>query len=588
MKRVFAFFMVLAVLLSLSATALAAETQETGSITITNATVGHTYTIYKIFDATYTEADGTKAVSYTVEAGTAAYAAVVSTDGQNYFSYSAETGVVSKKEGVNDSELIAYLTGLVTAENSEFAPAKPAVQATSDTVLFDNLPYGYYLITSDLGAAVTITSNTPNVQVIDKNQQPGTNFNKVIVEDGQELTQNTAAVGEKVDYKITVGATNYDGDKHILYYQILDTLGASLAPDMGTFRVFVGGNELEKGWLLNNTTSTGAVNEGKIGNWDGDVNAAQWYLVYLGNNQFRVTIPWQTNHTITGTTGAYKIEFPAADAEGNMIAHTSVYESPISITLTYSVYVKSDAPIGGGNHDVLTNTANASWTSANETGTTPTKSVLTEVFGLALLKDDGATGKNLPGAKFRIWMDSACTQPVYIIPTNIEGVYILDSEDSDAEKAGSTEAKLARTVYADYLDAYLNGAEQDNYAVTPVNGKIVILGLDSGTYFLQEVQAPDGYNALTAPVEIKVGEGQTPFYVFADANGKVADLRDPDATHSRNTYNVTHTTVHNSKGVELPSTGGEGTLMLITFGSIVAIAFAVLLITQKKMSIYRG
>ena len=39
--------------------------------------------------------------------------------------------------------------------------------------------------------------------------------------------------------------------------------------------------------------------------------------------------------------------------------------------------------------------------------------------------------------------------------------------------------------------------------------------------------------------------------------------------------------------VELPSTGGAGTMLLITIGSLVALAFAVLLITHKKMSVYR-
>ena len=42
----------------------------------------------------------------------------------------------------------------------------------------------------------------------------------------------------------------------------------------------------------------------------------------------------------------------------------------------------------------------------------------------------------------------------------------------------------------------------------------------------------------------------------------------------------------NSTGVELPSTGGEGTMMLITIGTMIAMAFAVLLITHKKMSVY--
>lgn len=593
MKRAFAFIMALAMLLSLSVPVFADEAPTTGSITISNATVGQTYTIYKVFDATYSEDNGTKAVSYTIDSGNQFYTAVTNTEGQKYFAYNSETGIVSKKEGVNDSELIAYLTGLVKAEGASFTHAKDPVVAAGDTVAFDNLPFGYYLITSTLGGTVTITSNTPDVTVIDKNQKPGDGFNKVMLEDGSEVEKNTAAVGDRVDYKITVGATNYDGDKHIQYYQIFDTMGSALSGDLTSFKVTVGGTELTKGWLLNNSDNASPMGEGKIGDWEAtdpnkdDINEANWYLVYLGNNKFRVTIPWQTNHTITGTTGAYKIEYPTVDAANNVIEHSSIYESPTNIILTYSAYVKSNAPIGGGNHDALTNTANATWTSANETNSTTDKSVLTEVFGLGLLKDDSTTGKNLEGAKFRIWKDQSCTEPVYIIPTNIEGVYILDSKGSEAEDKGTSDAQLSRDVYADYLAAYLNGAEQDNYAITPVNGKIVILGLDAGIYYLQEVQAPDGYNALTAPVEITAGTGQTSFYVFADANGKVADLRDPDATHSRNTYNVTHTTVHNSKGIELPSTGGEGAMMLIGFGSFVAIAFGVLLITQKKMSIYK-
>jgi LPXTG-motif cell wall-anchored protein len=52
------------------------------------------------------------------------------------------------------------------------------------------------------------------------------------------------------------------------------------------------------------------------------------------------------------------------------------------------------------------------------------------------------------------------------------------------------------------------------------------------------------------------------------------------------TYSLTHTVVHNSKGVVLPSTGGEGTFWLITIGTLMAIGFAVFLITNKKMSVY--
>jgi LPXTG-motif cell wall-anchored protein len=62
-----------------------------------------------------------------------------------------------------------------------------------------------------------------------------------------------------------------------------------------------------------------------------------------------------------------------------------------------------------------------------------------------------------------------------------------------------------------------------------------------------------------------------------------------DGEANGTTYIVGHEELNiaNNKGVELPSTGGEGTMMMITIGTMIAMAFAVLLITQKKMSIYQ-
>lgn len=122
--------------------------------------------------------------------------------------------------------------------------------------------------------------------------------------------------------------------------------------------------------------------------------------------------------------------------------------------------------------------------------------------------------------------------------------------------------------------------------VSQVNGKLVILGLEAGTYYLKEVKAPAGYNSLSTPVAITAGEGTKSFTIFADKDGKVADIQETDGIHFENIYQLTSTVVHNSKGVELPSTGGEGTFWLITIGTLMAIGFAVFLITHKKMSIY--
>ena len=174
MKRVFSILMVLAIVLSLGITAFAAE--ETGSITITNATIDETYAVYKIFDASVKlAADGTaEAVAYSIETDSPYFEALFGTDGtaaNTFFTYNANTGSVAKKEGVNDTELIKYLTELV--KNGSYTPTVAPVKAAAEEVVFNDLPYGYYVITSSLGATVTINSNTPNVEVIDKNQEPG-------------------------------------------------------------------------------------------------------------------------------------------------------------------------------------------------------------------------------------------------------------------------------------------------------------------------------------------------------------------------------------------------------------------------------
>ena len=124
MKKFLSILMVLAMVLSLGVVAFADE--DTGSITITNATIDETYTVYKVFDASIKLAvDGktAEAVAYSIKSDSQFFEALFGADGtaaNTFFTYNANTGSVTKKEGVNDSELIKYLTGLV--ENHRFAP----------------------------------------------------------------------------------------------------------------------------------------------------------------------------------------------------------------------------------------------------------------------------------------------------------------------------------------------------------------------------------------------------------------------------------------------------------------------------------
>lgn len=599
MKRLISLMMALVLVLSLSATAFAAE--NTGSITITNATIDQTYTPYKIFDASIKLAsDGVtaEAVSYTIEEDNQFFTYLFGADGttpNSFFSYNASTGSVTKNEGVNDSELIKYLTKMIAEGN--YTPAVTAVKATGEVVKFEDLPYGYYLITSTLGTTVTINSNTPDVEVIDKNQDPVPDFDKQVQvgvdENGDPIwaDENTANIGDKFSYRISFTATNYDGDKKIKYYQIHDEKGDALWAEFNSFTVKVGGVELKRGYYL----SQGGENTDNweyLGDWTGANKTrenAQWYLVHLGYDLFRVTIPWLENHTLTDNTNdagdvvSYSLDF-ADNAP-------SKYDSPVQVEITYDVVLESNAAIGETSHGNRYNKAYASWTSEHETGSNTPDEVVTYTYGLGLLKDDSATGVNLAGAEFRIYSDPECTKPVYVIPTDVKGVYILDSYGRAIESVTGTSKQPSREVFAAYLGDYLKDEEgneitQNNLVVSQVNGKLAVLGLAAGTYYLKEVKAPAGYNALSTPVELQAGENIRPFLIFADANGNVADIQAEDGTYKENTLSLTHTVVHNSKGVELPSTGGEGTMMLITIGTMIAMAFAVLLITHKKMSIY--
>ena len=245
--------MALALILSLGITAFA--TENTGSITITNATKNDIYSIYKIFDATYsTGAGGTAdAVSYSIDKNTNQFFSYLfGADGKTentYFAYNSETGAVTRKEGTQKADIVAYLTAMVRSETDHFTAVKTET-AADETLAFTNLPYGYYLIDKGVGAAVTIASNTPDVQVIDKNQIPGTDFDKLIWDEDANawVSNSSASIGDIVDFKVDFVATNYDGEKQIQYYTIKDTKGSALWVEFDGITVTVGNTTLNQGY----------------------------------------------------------------------------------------------------------------------------------------------------------------------------------------------------------------------------------------------------------------------------------------------------------------------------------------------------
>jgi LPXTG-motif cell wall-anchored protein len=298
-------------------------------------------------------------------------------------------------------------------------------------------------------------------------------------------------------------------------------------------------------------------------------------MIHRGFDAFDIVIPWMDNYHFEGTTNDFSLTY----GEGAK----SIYGSPVDVVITYRASVEPGATIGNAQSNNLWNTAKLTWTSNTTDGPDDPSTTTTTVYALGLEKIDSDTREHLAGAVFEVYRDEACTKPVYVIPTNIKGVYILD--DLDTIVSGEFR-DTSREKYAAYLDDYLKGERQKNVVTTEVNGKLVILGLEAGDYYLKETVAPDGYNKLASTTMVTVGQTNNSFFVIADPNGNVVNAQNATGDQTKHTYTVTSTTVENSKGIELPSTGGEGTMMLITIGTVLAICFAVFLITHKKMSVY--
>lgn len=240
MKKLLSFLMA-ALLLVGVCTAAVAENE--GSITIQNATAGQTYAIYKVFDATYSGTNISYTYTKTGESD-ALFAALTDTeDALNPFVLTATVVENVYNVTINADATAEDISNWLTAHKDLLTQTASQVAASS-TVVFNNLPYGYYYVTSTLGAAVSIDTVTPNVTIIDKNQEPDwDNGGKYINVAGVRVYINSANIGETLNFVVPVVATNGVGDKLATTYIIDDTLptGITFNDDL---KVYIDGVEL--------------------------------------------------------------------------------------------------------------------------------------------------------------------------------------------------------------------------------------------------------------------------------------------------------------------------------------------------------
>lgn len=284
--------------------------------------------------------------------------------------------------------------------------------------------------------------------------------------------------------------------------------------------------------------------------------------------------------TVTGFTVTFEdVTEATSDSSSISVTKDSV------VTVAYSAVLNENAEIGldGQENEVyLEYSNNPEWdgTGTPTTDRTPTDKVIVFTYELDTTKQDAATQEKLQGAKFKLANAATGGQYAILNETDQENVYTFGGWDINN-----------------------TGTE----ITTPEGGVFKILGLDESTYWLEETAAPtDDYNKLENRVQIEIiantldsqttliNADNSPYTEAPDRqnwSGTASDaLKElgikvdgaATATAGDVTSGVVNATINNSKGTDLPSTGGIGTTIFYIGGGVLVVGAGVLLIAKKR------
>ncbi len=443
-KRALALVLALTIILTLSIGAFAASgtNDNSGKITIDNAVVGQTYTIYQILKL---ESYDEEAKAYSYKATTAWESFINGTGIKDTYVKIDSQGYVT---WIDDADVAAFAnlaqahakTNNIPNQGSKVAAAAGDEKTT--TVTFDNLNLGYYLLDSSLGTLCSLDTTHTDVIIHEKNEVP-TNEKKVEEDSkpGDLGSVNDADIGQMVKFvsKITIPV----GSAVVVYH---DKMSEGLSLVWGK--------------------------EGKLG-LTVYTDAALTPEKALSDDNYNVT----AKNLADGCT--FEVDFAR---------YLNLVTEDTTLYIVYYATVNENAVVGGSGNP------NESWLSYSEDGKTTTVPSKTttytweiNVYKYTMVKATEAgqtdTEKALANAEFILYKDvtdgdSENATRYYAVAATVDGGYRFTKWTTD---------KNAATKF-----------------VTPANGKFAIKGLDSDTYYLEETTAPAGYNVLKAPVKVVI------------------------------------------------------------------------------------
>ena len=575
MKKARKLTAVLLSLVMLLALVVPASAADTYSITIHNDKTGHIYEAYQIFagtvsdDETDGETDGGPMLGdITWGSGVDGAALLTALQAANAEKYNdcttaADVAEALGAEGATAEDAAAFAD--IAAKHLTTA-AKTATAPNDDgNYIIEGLPAGYYLVKDSLQADdnqtgqvlsdyivqvlgnVTMDPKDSDIPTLEKKvaEQGKGDEGKYNLDGGYGRYYNDVAdwnIGDRVPFKL-IGSIP-DMDAYDTYQYIFhDTISAGLTLDMGSFDVYVAQEK----------------------------------------NQDPVALGWAEipaeNYELTPTADGFTLtidnlkEFPYVDEEGRNY-----------ILVFYDAVVSTEAVIGlpGNENSAYLEFSNNP--NGDGTGRTEDDKVIVFTYELDGTKVDGETQAALQNAQF-----------VLLNGAKSEAAVVVDGKVTEWIKFG-TQADGTKLEIPTTYEGWTTLAQQHNGLIltSDENGLFNIAGLDDGTYFLREIQAPNGYNLLENDVEL---------VITADtANGQEWDGDPATALEGLNmTFNVVDAeevptevegvlvggtvgiTVENNQGATLPETGGMGTTLFYIIGGLLVVGAGILLVVRIRM-----
>lgn len=510
-KSYISIILVIAMVFVMAVTVFADTTgTETGSITIENPVEGETYSIYKIFDLSYDS--GTQSYVYTIESNSPWYDFVTGDGtGASYVKID-ESGYVTwmKESDKNAADFAEAALEYANDNSDEFSAIKKTLPKKNDdgstTYTASGLELGYYLVDSSLEGSPCILATT----------------------------DPTAEIVEKNDLPwIEKEVKVYEGDPTRSDDDIWGDSNTASIGEPINFRTTVHAKKDAENYVVHDKMSAGLTFDG----FDS-------ITVKVGEDDLEKDVDYSVHEGTETGEGAEKCDFE--------IAFTSKYLRSIientDIVIEYTATLNENAIIGNSANLINVNKNETKLTYGNDGSTIwDTTTTYTYQFDLVKTKNDNTV---LEGAQFELYDAATGGNKIDLVKITVEGteeVYyrVATAKDKKAEGEDFTSAKIEA-------------------------GQAEIRGLGNGTYWLEETDAPAGYNKLQDRTEVKI-EG-------ANLDATVITANENEL------YDNGGVQVINETGNELPSTGGIGTTIFYVLGFILVAGAVVLFVTRRRMN----